>query len=127
MPEPTNVHQHPDDHDCANAGGEHPCGGHGSSDGICHHEDGGSHACCQATDPAVIVSLSDIKPISEGPPAAQASEGVSCVGPDGVHPCGDHGSADGICRHDDGTQHPCGDCPDCRVTEAELILDVSAR
>ena len=121
------MHQHPDDHDCANAGGEHPCGGHGSSDGICHHEDGGSHACCKATDPAVIVSLSDIKPTAEGPPAAQASEGVSCVGPDGVHPCGDHGSADGICRHDDGTQHPCGDGPDCRVTEAELILDVSAR
>jgi hypothetical protein len=50
-----------------------------------------------------------------------------CVGPDGVHPCGDHGSSDGICRHDDGTQHPCGDCPNCRVVEAELILDIPVK
>ncbi len=91
---------------------------------MCHHEDGGSHACCQAGDSAVIVILSEIKPISEGPTGGQLSEGAKCVGPDGVHPCGDHGSADGICRHSDGTQHPCGDCPDCRVIETELSLDI---
>ncbi len=59
----------------------------------------------------------------------EMSDGVMCVGPDGVHACGGHGhgTEDGICMHADGTEHPCGDCPNCRMTVTELTLVIPAR
>lgn len=54
-------------------------------------------------------------------PTLEAADGMMCVGPDGVHACGHHGSDDGICRHDNGVNHPCGNCPNCRIDEPEAV------
>ncbi len=50
----------------------------------------------------------------------EPADPMSCVGPDGVHACGGHGTDDGICRHSDGTSHGCGNCPNCRMDEPAI-------
>jgi len=45
---------------------------------------------------------------------------ADCIDANGEHACGDGGSADGVCRHEDGTSHGC-----CQAAEATLILDAS--
>lgn len=37
---------------------DHPCGGHGAADGICKHEDGNNHVCCQAEANGIQVDIS---------------------------------------------------------------------
>ncbi|NQW17322.1 MAG: hypothetical protein HQ478_07525 [Chloroflexi bacterium] len=54
-------HSHSADsqHDgCGDTPGEHACGGGGSADGVCQHEDGTSHACCQAEEATLVMDAS---------------------------------------------------------------------
>ncbi len=48
---------HATDHECGDESGDHPCGGRGSPDGVCRHEDGSSHPCCQAQEPQLMIDL----------------------------------------------------------------------